>query len=759
MLIITRLPVSPSALASIASGLVLASWLGCGSPSPSEQPDAAAAPACDPQADDDGDCIPNSVEGCLAPMIPDRDVDGLPDYQDDDADGDGIADTIEVGPDCTRPRDTDGDSRPDYLDVDADNDTVPDRYEDRNGDGLLGRCSALCTDPVSDCDQSAGERCHLPQDGSPVPGVCVSFDCLDGESDPRARDTDGDGIPDAAEGTFICNPLEADENPFGLAPVGIVDSRNTSYTDGDWRLALDISSKHGPVALSSHTVGEGAYVFELRDPERDVAGFLVTKAVANTDPAPATELPQALINGAAQVVTQVADVPSIIATSTRSSGRMLGADTMVDSLVDLETVTAATASAVRDRIVTALLARPADDISFPFEPWSAPPDTRFILSYQTIYRPTSGQTLYLGAIARASEYDDRTSATAAHVADVSNGTALTESNNQQAPVCAPRRDVASTDAAELIWIVSESPATSDGGDDIDDTARARIASHAEAVFARAQAAGLDLRVGVTDMNPDGPGGTPGLFASRDQSATGDRWLRAADAAAFADALRVPSGPDPAAPLASAGLSQLDAALSRHLPRDPELAHRIRPDAAVAVVIVSSAKAEELYQKTALEPGNIAPTPAQRDQIDDALGPYLKLLDEQSVQVSLIAEPLPFGPTSCPEAREHAYGFYTLASATAGITASLCQADFGPTLDLIIDALAGRGVAIPLAHRPISSSLAVTRDDVLVPRSRGAGWDYDSVSNAIVFYNLPPTTQPTSEIVVTYRRWDDLSAAE
>lgn len=67
-----------------------------------------------PTTDQDGDTIPDNVEGSQDP-----DGDGLPSYLDPDADGDGRPDSEEVGPDPNNPVDSDEDGIPDFLDDDS----------------------------------------------------------------------------------------------------------------------------------------------------------------------------------------------------------------------------------------------------------------------------------------------------------------------------------------------------------------------------------------------------------------------------------------------------------------------------------------------------------------------------------------------------------------------------------------------------------------------------------------------------------------
>jgi hypothetical protein len=108
----------------------------------------------EPETDDtDGDGITDEMEGRFNPAgATDTDGDGMADYQDLDADNDGIPDAIEAGPPGPDglPIDTDGDGSPDFRDTDSDGDWIEDRYEeitDMDGDGIPG-----WRDPRSDSE-------------------------------------------------------------------------------------------------------------------------------------------------------------------------------------------------------------------------------------------------------------------------------------------------------------------------------------------------------------------------------------------------------------------------------------------------------------------------------------------------------------------------------------------------------------------------------------------------------------------------------
>lgn len=132
--------------------------------------DVAESACPDPNGDEDGDGIPNGIEGAG-----DRDNDGMPNCLDPDSDGDGILDSVEAGPDPTNPANNDGDDIPDFLDKDSDNDGLSDKDEIIAG------------------------------------------------TDPTKKDTDGDGSDDLAEIVYNQNnPGGADPlDPNSTIPAGI----------------------------------------------------------------------------------------------------------------------------------------------------------------------------------------------------------------------------------------------------------------------------------------------------------------------------------------------------------------------------------------------------------------------------------------------------------------------------------------------------------------------------------------------------------
>lgn len=77
----------------------------------------------------DNDGLDEAIDNSI-----DNDGDGLPDYYDEDDDGDNVPTATELGLDPLNPKDTDLDSIPDYLDTDDDGDGILTIYEDSNQD-------------------------------------------------------------------------------------------------------------------------------------------------------------------------------------------------------------------------------------------------------------------------------------------------------------------------------------------------------------------------------------------------------------------------------------------------------------------------------------------------------------------------------------------------------------------------------------------------------------------------------------------------
>ncbi len=134
--------------------------------------------------DSDGDGVPDVFENFNGDPDgnledDDTDLDGIPNYLDDDDDGDGILTADEAVDEDGNPIDTDGDMDVDYLDNDDDGDGLFSNFEmgDTDGDGVA---NYLDNDDDGDTILTIDENADPNADGNPVDAV----------------DSDMDGTPD-----------------------------------------------------------------------------------------------------------------------------------------------------------------------------------------------------------------------------------------------------------------------------------------------------------------------------------------------------------------------------------------------------------------------------------------------------------------------------------------------------------------------------------------------------------------------------------
>ncbi len=207
--------------------------------------------------DEDGDGIRNGDEGSATSVDTDRD--GVPDYQDEDSDGDGILDSVEAGDNDTRtpPVDSDWDGVPDYRDLDSDANGILDEHElfaDTDMDGILDHADRDDDGDAIPDDVEIGDTPHAPpdSDGDGVPdfrdtdsdGDTIS-DAVEGVVDTDGDgirdyldlDSDGDGVPDSTEAgdaSLITPPADVDGD--GRPNFRDLDSDGDGLSDA-WELA------------------------------------------------------------------------------------------------------------------------------------------------------------------------------------------------------------------------------------------------------------------------------------------------------------------------------------------------------------------------------------------------------------------------------------------------------------------------------------------------------------------------------------------
>ena len=181
------------------------------------------------------------------------------DPENDDSDGDGIKDNIELGTNLKTPVDTDSDGIIDALDEDDDNDTISTMDETTNGtdprsadsdaDGLSDTIEnkatgKLGTDPMN--PDSDGDGLNDAAEVGPDPETPIDTD-NDGIIDALDDDDDNDGIPTSLELKLNSDPINADSDGDGIKDGDeLGESGMPADTDGDGVIDLIDSTNDTP---------------------------------------------------------------------------------------------------------------------------------------------------------------------------------------------------------------------------------------------------------------------------------------------------------------------------------------------------------------------------------------------------------------------------------------------------------------------------------------------------------------------------------
>jgi hypothetical protein len=297
--------------------------LGC--PAPENTPDASlndAAPS--PLQDTDGDTITDVDEAERDAR--DTDMDGTPDFMDDDSDGDGLADSLEAGDSdpSTPPVDSDSDGIPDYIDVDSDDNGIEDGVEgvgdtdgdrrpdyvdlDDDNDGLPDVIE-IGDDPENPVDSDMDGVPNYRDEDSDNDFIPDSFERdtdtdMDEIIDMLDQDSDGDGIPDADEAgdmDLMTPPIDTDMD--GTPDFRDTDSDNDGLSDASEAMSgtsptnadsdmdgvsdlVEIGAETDPLDAMDSPRTRGDFVFvvpfmQAADPALDTLRFRTSIAFAD----------------------------------------------------------------------------------------------------------------------------------------------------------------------------------------------------------------------------------------------------------------------------------------------------------------------------------------------------------------------------------------------------------------------------------------------------------------------------------------------
>jgi len=758
-------------------------WDGTG---PGPTPDSGQAYAdtsglcTDPNGDYDSDGIPNGDEGCLSGR--DSDGDKIPDWQDLDSDNDKVPDNVEKGtkastgkcaggtpPKDKWPCDSDGDQLPDYLDKDSDGDGLMDGAEDANGDGLVGCCLAKCKTPGSYQQQ----KCKLvtstpakPTDGCGagqqcVKGSCVpslAFQCSEGETSTKKKDTFGDGKLDNERGTFICRDATEDK-PIGRKPVLY---KTSDTAKGDWHVAMEKSAKYGEMGIASAPKKMVAAAIDHENLAEEVAGFILSK-----------DCTQAKIQDV--LTSLIGSVQSIGGTVTQRASGVQGKshdkyDTVQGTILDIKVSSASNVSTLRNELVAKFLGQQMSSMSNLPQPFGTS-TSEFVVKFSTVKRvafqkdskgnlvkdskgypmdsgdKTKWRTIVIGAVASKTNDMDPKRKTGFIVEDLSNGTAVAIYTDKVGDEC-DVGTITSLPIADIIWVIDESGSMNDNRKD--------IVNNANNFFSRALSSGLDFRMGVTNVcNPSGSyKAAVGKFCSKISTTSSDmggtdRFLLPSEQTIFSSCINNPPGYEGSSEY---GLVNAKEAVKKHLPRATGATDKIRPQATLVIIVATDEFPQSMSSTIGSSNSKTCTLPASNQTaVDTAVLPYLSLFSgitdpEATAMFHVIG-----GVCNNTCNAYVAHGYKELAQKLSGQWADVCQKNLGNTLQVIIDTITGAASPVVLEYVPISASLAVAMDAVAISRSRTNGFDFRSASNSLVFINVK--YKKGSEVIASYKRWE------
>jgi hypothetical protein len=746
----------------------------------------------DPNGDEDGDKVSNGDEGCLTGR--DTDHDKIPDWQDFDSDNDGIPDATEVGHkdaqgNCAAgqpggkagknkwPCDSDGDGFPDYIDVDSDNDGLLDKDEDASGDGLLGCCLINCNAPDAKWQK---QYCILTADGCGPGQKCesgkctptIGFSCSSGETDPRLKDTFGDGKLDGERGTYICRDATEDK-PKGRKVVqyrknaAVKDPSSGKETGGDWQIAIEKTAKYADLTVADLNTKEAAAVIDHDTSDSEVAGFLLSKeATKDTVQEELTEILAALnkrIPGGTGTITSRA---SGIETHTHDKY-----DTIQGTILDLNLSGSSNISSIRNEIIGTILGKQMSQLGNLPGPYGSS-GNEFVIRFVTVKRyefqrdaqsklildakgnpidtgdKTKWRLLVMGAVAARANYQDPTRLTGFIADDLSNGTALAVASDKVGDACDVGM-ISSLPVADIIWVIDESGSMDDD--------RQNIVNNANNFFSRALSSGLDFRMGITGVcDSTYASNKPliGKFCSKistnssDDGGT-DRFLLPSEQAIFSSCINNPTGYEGGSEY---GLDNSLEAVKKHLPRASNDVAKIRPEAKLVIIVATDEIPNEIDSVISYSDYDTCQLDATKQAaLNSFIKPYMDLFSGITDPEGAAMYHVLGGVCSNTCGADMAHGYRELAQALGGQIGDVCQKDLGNTLQVIIDSIVGAASPVKLQYVPISASLAVAMDGVEVKRSRNNGFDYRSANNTLAFINVK--YKKGSEVIASYKRWE------
>ena len=568
--------------------------------------------------------------------------------------------------------------------------------------------------------------------------------------------------PDQVGPSAPCTDRSA-KNPNGRKPVIYRESLK-----GDWRVAIDVDAAYTELS-PAFTVGGAPAAATIDNvlTDQETAGFVLSRVTTSQ------QIKEEFNTVMAAISTGVGKDSSV---SLRASGTHAPSHDLYPAvkgtILDIKVDTQQTAAQLRNELVAAMLGGSSWTLGN-LPPSFVSADSKFVVRLVILKRhqhklhPTTQKPLVdkqgygidsgdkskwrlvvMGSVARRSAYESLQRPTGFLVDDLSNGTSLAHAGATTSDGCATETITMTIPRADIIWVSDESSSMDDNRND--------VVNNANNFFARALSSGLDFRMGVTNVcDPNEKyAKMVGKFcsvASADWSHDGgaDRFLLPKEKGAFSGCIKNPPGGVKGAEF---GLVNARAAVSRHLPRSGNQAHKIRSGAKLVIIVLTDEYPNSL--NPILNFGFTNPCAlkkANQAELDKAIKPYHDYFSGAQGADSKAILHVIGGVCSNACGALVAHGYRDLSQKLGGMVADICQKDLGPTLQQIIDHTVGAVSPLKLKHVPISATLAVSRNGISVLRSRTKGFQYREAENSIALINIK--YQKGMKVVVGYKRWN------
>lgn len=633
---------------------------------------------------------------------------------------------------------------------------------DRDGvlDGQEVRYPRACVSPRSSTQRRPPPRCTMDSN------------CMAGEMcrglDPRAPDTDGDGVNDGLE----------DRNLDGIIDIarGETDPRIPD-TDGDGRndgaAGLEICRPEGLATVTQLGL-PGANVQAGFDPRwgsaRRVmgtagrAGILLDDAAANISAVVCNIPSMGDLRAEAARVEMAVQMGLGAGSGAVLVGRSFVTHEMNEAVTSTYRVArASAASTLRDGVAQSILGSPV--LAGPATVGMA---SEFLVDVTTVRRTMGrlgvGTSDVVVTVAPRAAYEDNTAATSIRSIDLVNGTATAELDKGLGAHCQVFR-AERPPSADFLWTVDTSGSMG--------PYQMRLGNTATAFFNRLRAAGVDFRVGVFNAgslppNLDAPGfrwipGTDPNGARRLCEEVTSTGLGSCPTSSSDTVSPYPMPGDSETPTyAAVLLHDLFRRRAMMGERNPE--RRFREGAQIIAFLVTDEPGSNDWGRafaTATRPDPMTGMPWGTSY---AMGlpnivDYFRrnnILTFGLVSNTGGAGALPMGasPVPCSMNREidlprcviegNRGAYIPIATAT--------DAEVSAAMTRIVEAIAGASSTFVLERSPITSTIQVRVRGRAVPRSRSSGFDYDAVSRSVVFYGDTYRPMMGDEVVVSYRVW-------